>query len=337
MGYDGGCTALALHRRNWHRMTESPAVNVQDLHKSYRDGLIRRRHIDALKGVSFAVGHGEIFGLLGPNGAGKTTLIKVLLGIVRATGGGASLLGRPAGSRVGRKQVGYLPENHRIPRHHTGNSALAFFGSLSGLSQAEVRRRRGPLLAAVGLAEWGKTSIKKYSKGMLQRLGLAQAMLHDPQLLILDEPTDGVDPVGRSEMRTILQGLKAAGKTVFINSHLLQEVELVCDRVAILDRGKMLHEGPISGLTARADGDVQLVVAGAEHTVRTALGETALGLRPVGLGQFELALKVADQRAIDAAIDALRQHGISLISMSRKGQTLEEAFLSILERARRVT
>ncbi len=136
-------------------MIESSAVDVQNLRKTYRDGLLGRRRIEALSGVTFEVGHGEIFGLLGPNGAGKTTLIKVLLGIVHATGGGASLLGRSAGSRVGRKQVGYLPENHRIPRHHTGNSALAFFGGLSGMSRQEIRRRRPPLLAAVGLADWG--------------------------------------------------------------------------------------------------------------------------------------------------------------------------------------
>src|SRR4029078_5192167 len=154
-----------------------------------------------------------------------------------------------------------LPENHRIPRHHTANSALMFFGSLSGLSRAEIRRRRGPLLESVGLGEWGRTSVKKYSKGMLQRLGLAQALLHDPQLLILDEPTDGVDPVGRSEMRALLLGLKAQGKTIFINSHLLEELELVCARVAILDHGKLLYQGRLDELTMRAQPEVRFVVA----------------------------------------------------------------------------
>ncbi|MEX0676418.1 MAG: ABC transporter ATP-binding protein [Pirellulales bacterium] len=317
-------------------MTQSPAVDVRNLSKRYRDGIFGGRRIDALLGVSLSVEHGEIFGLLGPNGAGKTTLIKVLLGIVRATRGEASLLGRPAGSRSGRKQVGYLPENHRIGRHHTGNSALAFFGSLSGLSGAEIRRRRGDLLAAVGLAEWGRTPIRKYSKGMLQRLGLAQAMLHDPQLLILDEPTDGVDPVGRSEMRANLQQLKAAGKTVFINSHLLQEVELVCDRVAILDCGKLLHLGSIAELTRhRSDGEVRIVAAGPEGAIRAALAElNPAEVRPVGPGQFEMLLRGTDQAAIDRAIDRLRGQSISLVSMTRKSQTLEEAFLGILQQAR---
>jgi ABC-2 type transport system ATP-binding protein len=314
-------------------MNPAPAVDVRNLSKRYRDGVFGGRRIDALQGVSLSVERGEIFGLLGPNGAGKTTLIKVLLGIVRATRGDASLLGFPAGSRLGRKEVGYLPENHRIPRHHTGNSALAFFGSLSGLSGAEIRRRRGDLLAAVGLAEWGRTPVRKYSKGMLQRLGLAQAMLHDPQLLILDEPTDGVDPVGRSEMRAILIDLKAAGKTIFINSHLLQEVELVCDRVAILDRGSLLHQGPIAELTRRSDGDVRMVVAGDEKAIAAALADSAPVVRPLGPGVFEVLLRGKDQADIDRAIDRLRAGAISLVSMTRKSQTLEEAFLGILQQA----
>ena len=316
-------------------MTDSNAVDVRDLQKTYLDGLFGRRRIEALAGVTLDVGRGEIFGLLGPNGAGKTTLIKVLLGMVRATRGSASLLGRPAGNRLGRRQVGYLPENHRIPRHHTANSALAFFGSLSGVARGEAGRRSASLLETVGLAQWGKTSIKKYSKGMLQRLGLALAMLHDPELLILDEPTDGVDPVGRSEMRTLLLNLKAAGKTIFINSHLLQEVELVCDRVAILDRGKMLRQGRIAELTAHAESEVRVVVAGAEDAARAAAADMPnCQMRLLGPNQFELLLHAPDQSAIDRGIDRLRQGSLSLISMSPSRQTLEEAFLGILKRAR---
>lgn len=316
-------------------MNHAPAVDVRDLGKRYRDGLFGRRRIEALREVSLSVQRGEIFGLLGPNGAGKTTLIKVLLGIVRASRGEASLLGFPAGSRSGRKQVGYLPENHRIPRHHTGNSALAFFGSLSGLSRAETRRRRGDLLAAVGLAQWGRTPVRKYSKGMLQRLGLAQAMLHDPELLILDEPTDGVDPVGRSEMRAILVEQKTAGKTIFINSHLLQEVELVCDRVAILDRGSLLHVGPIAELTSQPDGEVRMTLSGDERAIRAALAESSpASVRPVGSDRLEVLLLDMDQTSLDRTVDRLRAASISLISMTRRSQTLEEAFLGILERAR---
>jgi ABC-2 type transport system ATP-binding protein len=321
-------------------MVGAQAVDVQNLRKTYRDGLLGRRRIEALAGVSLHVGRGEIFGLLGPNGAGKTTLIKVLLGLVCASEGGAKLLDRPAGSRAARRQVGYLPEHHRIPRHHTANTALAFYGNLNGLSRSEVAQKSEPLLATVGLAEWGNTSIKKYSKGMQQRLGLALAMLHDPHLLILDEPTDGVDPVGRSEMRAILLQQKAAGKTIFINSHLLQEVELVCDRVAILDRGRVLEQGSIQEVTARAENEVRLIVAGSDEQLKKALDGQALAdqvswqTRPLGAGQFEIILNVPKQTAIDGLIDRLRGSGMSLISLSPTRRTLEEAFLNILQEAR---
>jgi ABC-2 type transport system ATP-binding protein len=154
-------------------MNPSAAISVSDLCKTYRDGLLGRKKIEALQGVSLDVERGEIFGLLGPNGAGKTTLIKILLGIVRKTSGQATLLGRPAGDRQSRRKVGYLPESHRIPHHLTGNTALEYYGQLSGLSLAEIKRKRPPLLDLVGLDKWGKTSVKKYSKGMQQRLGLA--------------------------------------------------------------------------------------------------------------------------------------------------------------------
>src|SRR6185437_12539051 len=204
------------------------------------------------------------------------TLIKVLLGIVRKSGGQATLLGRPPGDRMGRRGVGYLPEGHRIPAHHTGDTALEYYGSLSGLSQREIKRRRPELLELVGLAEWGRTAVKKYSKGMLQRLGLAQAMLHDPELLILDEPTDGVDPVGRKEMRTLLRRLKEQGKTIFINSHLLQEIELVCDRVVILVKGEVRREGLVEAITERAEPEIELTLAGSERDIRSALKDYKL-------------------------------------------------------------
>ena len=316
-------------------MIERAAVDVSQVHKTYRDGLFGRRPITALGGVTLEVGRGQIFGLLGPNGAGKTTLIKVLLGIVRATAGHASLLGLPAGSRAARQHVGYLPENHRIPRHHTGQSALMFFGSLSGLSRSTIRQRTPGLLKAVGLADWGKTPVKKYSKGMLQRLGLAQAMLHDPQLLILDEPTDGVDPVGRSEMRALLGALKEQGKTIFLNSHLLQELELVCDRVAILDRGKLLYQGSLDTLTSQAEAEVRLTVAGDQQALDRALESAPpVHVQPQQINRYELTLTAAQQPLVDQLVDRLRRESLSVVSITRDRQTLEEAFLALLERSR---
>jgi ABC-2 type transport system ATP-binding protein len=311
--------------------TDAAAIVVGDLMKTYRDGWFSRRAVHALRGVSFCVGRGEIFGLLGPNGAGKTTLIKILLGIVRPSSGQASLLGRPPGDRAGRRRVGYLPENHRFPRHHTAHSALAYFGGLSGLKAQEVRSRQDEILALVGLEGWGDVSVRKYSKGMQQRLGLAQALLHDPELFILDEPTDGVDPVGRSEMRSLLLRLKKAGKTIFLNSHHLQEIELVCDRVAILQDGLVRREGRVADLTLAPHTELYLTLSGGEAAIRQAIATREVCRFEFGeTGEFVLTVRVEDQNDASALVDALRRHGVAIVALSRHRQTLEEAFLAIL-------
>lgn len=313
-------------------MPSDVAIEVESLKKTYRGGFLGRHRIEAVKGVSFQVGRGEIFGLLGPNGAGKTTVVKLLLGIVHKTGGSATLLGRPAGDLIGRRRVGYLPESHRIPRHHSGNSAMAYYGRLSGLGEGEIKKRRPGLLEKVGLAEWGKTSIKKYSKGMLQRLGLAQTMLHDPDVLILDEPTDGVDPVGRSEIRVVLRDLKEQGKTIFINSHLLQEIELICDRVVILNKGEVLSEGNVSDFTQHEAREVEFTLVGAESDIRAALGQfQILSYQEDKSGECVVTVRASVQASLDACIDGLRGNGVSIVSVSRRRQTLEEAFMSIVE------
>lgn len=312
--------------------TTSPLIDVCDVRKTYRDGFLWGKRVEALRGVSLQVGRGEIFGLLGPNGAGKTTLIKILLGIVRKSAGEARLLGRPVGLAVSRRKIGYLPEGHRFPRHLTGRTALEYYGSLSGLSVSEIRRRRSDVLEIVGLGEWGRTSVRKYSKGMLQRLGLAQAMLHDPELLILDEPTDGVDPVGRKEMREVLKRLKAEGRTIFINSHLLQEIELVCDRVAILDHGQLRRVGKIAEITERAGTEVAFTLAGMPETVRNAVAEKEIvSCDHLADGQFQLIVKVVDQAAVDGWIDLLRAAGIGIHAMVRRRLTLEQAFLELVK------
>jgi ABC-2 type transport system ATP-binding protein len=249
---------------------------------------------------------------------------------VRRTSGSAQLLGVNAGVQRGRRRVGFLPEHHRIPRHLTAYTALDYYGGLSNLSSAEVRRRRDSLLDMVGLSGWGRTAVRKFSKGMQQRLGLAQAMLHDPELLILDEPTDGVDPEGRAQMRQVLERLKAERKTIFLNSHLLQEVELVCDRVAILDRGLLRREGTIEELT-RTDGRLAVCVAGLEPAVRQALAGRALhAWLPRQDRQFEFQLDVRDQAEIDHCIDALRAAQVSIVSLAPVRDTLEDAFLAVV-------
>ena len=303
-------------------------VACRDLTKTYRDGVFGRKKVHALRGVSFDVRPGEIFGLLGPNGAGKTTLIKVLLGICRKSDGSATVLGAKAGARSARRRIGYLPEGHRLPRHLTANTALDYYGGLSGLSASEVRAKRDDLLDLVGLAKWGPTNVRKFSKGMQQRLGLAQAMLHDPDLLILDEPTDGVDPVGRADVRRVLGRLKERGKTVFLNSHLLQELELVCDRAAILRDGRVKKLGALDEL--RGGGAVILRVLGEEAAVAACVPAATVGNAGPGAdgrSRLNVDLGDADQPAVDAAVDAVRAAGASLFSLDRTKNTLEQAFL----------
>src|SRR5207248_3297636 len=206
---------------------------------------------EAMRGVSLTVERGEIFGLLGQNGAGKTTLVKILLGITRLTDGSADLLDQPAGTAAVRRHVGYLPEDHRFPDYHTGASLLDFYGALLDVPGAERRRRIPEVLELVGLRGRMDSKVRTYSKGMKQRLGVAQAIFHDPEIIFLDEPTDGVDPVGRREIRELMERLKEQDKTIFVNSHLLSEVELVCDRVAILRKGEVVRQGSVEALTAR--------------------------------------------------------------------------------------
>ncbi len=316
------------------RQDSDLAIQVDDLHKTYRHGLIFRKKVDALRGTSFQVPRGEIFGLLGPNGAGKTTMIKVLLGVVRKTSGDAYMLGRPAGDRLARRSVGYLPENHRIPRHHTGNTALEYYGRLSGMAYGDIRNRTPELLELVGLKDWGKVSVKNYSKGMQQRLGLAQALMHDPDLLILDEPTDGVDPVGRAEMRQTLRNLKDRRRTILINSHLLQEVELVCDHVAILHKGKLQQAGSISELTQNAQAALRIGIMGEEAALANALRDFSLRrVENPAPGQAFVLIDVKDQSDVDRAVDTVRAANLSIIHLAPEKRTLEEAFVQIVHDA----
>ena len=309
-------------------------VEIDNLEKTYTDGLVFRRRVDALRGASLSVRRGEIFGLLGPNGAGKTTLIKILLGIVRKTRGEATLFGRPAGDRKARRRVGYLPESHRLPRHLTANSALEYYGGLSDVPRREIRRRSPELLKLVGLEKWETTSVAKFSKGMQQRLGLAQSLLHDPDLLVLDEPTDGVDPVGRADIRRVLGQLKERGKTIFLNSHLLQELELVSDRVAILRRGRVARIGTLDEVRQLAAGgrlEVALQLEGEPDAIDSALAGFDVRKRDtVGAQRVQVIVAAENQAGIDAATDAIRRSGVSLCGLVRRQRTLEEAFIELV-------
>ena len=305
-----------------------PIVSVKDLHKVFGKSLIRRKGgFPALRGVDLEVGRGQVFGLLGPNGAGKTTLVKVLLGLTRGWTGEATLFSRPPKDARSRKRVGYLPEAHRLPPYLTGRQVMHLFGMMAGADSAEVEARIGPLLEKVNMTTSADRKIREYSKGMQQRLGLAQALVHDPELVILDEPTDGVDPVGRASIREMVLDLKARGVTVLINSHLLMEVELICDHVVIMDKGKILTRGSIDELTPKT-GAIEVDLRETPEDLEESLSDLGrnFALRD---GGFQLELNLDEQ---DALIDHLRGRGLSILSITPRRLTLEQSFIGLIKK-----
>lgn len=315
-----------------------PIVDVQDLQKSYRSfSFSGRRSVDAVRGVSLHANAGEVFGLLGPNGAGKTTLIKMLLGVVKPSGGTASLFGEPIGSSLARSRVGYLPESLRVDRHHTARSALRYYGRMSRMSASQIGARSDELLQLVGLTGRDRESVRRFSKGMYQRLGLAQALMHDPDLLVLDEPTDGLDPVGRNEVRKVIERLRDAGKTIFLNSHILQEVELVCSRVAILSKGTLQGIGTIDELSNSDQHQLEVLIpqdetGKAEPDWGAVFGDQkSLHVKPNETGDhFVLAIDIVDQDQIDWVVDKLRRSNLSISGLKVKRESLEQTFMRLV-------
>ncbi len=291
-------------------------LETRDLRKRYRK-------IEALAGVSLNVKEGEIYGLLGQNGAGKTTLIKIMLGIVSGWQGEALLLGEVAGTAYVRARVGYLPEDHLFPNYHTGYSLLNYYGELLGVPRRTLNARIPEMLKLVGIADRMNYKIRTYSKGMKQRLGIAQALLHEPDVIFLDEPTDGVDPVGRRDIRELLLKLKQRGCTIFINSHLLGEVELICDRVAIMRKGRLIREGDVASLT-RQKGCFLIGLAPGETF--PAAEVRGLGYAMVPLGE-RWEVQITEGQTIDPVVDMLRTQGLHLRHLVEKRQTLEDLFL----------
>lgn len=288
------------------------------------------KKVKALQNVSLIVQSGKIFGLLGPNGAGKTTFVKILLGILYPTSGSAYLFDTNVQNPKSRTRVGYLPENHRFPEFLTGGAFLDYCGRLSGMKDKNKRLQSAEeLLKQVKMLEWKKTRTKKYSKGMLQRLGLAQALLHDPDLIFLDEPTDGVDPIGRKEIRDLLLNLKEQGKTIFLNSHLLSEVEMVCDEVAILNKGTLVTQGSVFDLTTskqRYKIDVTIDNSDLVQQIK----EKVLS---VNAQNGSLELEVSGTEQLNEIIDLLRQNSLLIRGIAPFKQTLEESFFQAIQSA----
>src|SRR5271165_3461823 len=306
--------------------TDEYAIETDSLRKIYRSRW-SGREVRAVDGLSLRVRRGATFGLLGANGAGKTTFVKMLLSAVNPTSGSALVFGRPAALPEARRGIGYLPENHRFPTYLTGESMLDFYAALSGM-EASARRKRIPeLLELVGLAGQGPIRLGKYSKGMLQRVGLAQALMHHPNLLILDEPSDGVDPVGRRHIREILAALEEKGVTIFINSHLLVEVELFCREVAILHQGKVALSGKVKDLTAGKG--YRLTAAQVPEQLQDQLrAKASSAAARDGVVDYQFP----SREEANAALDLLRAEHCEIEALVPTTSTLEDVFVRTVDK-----
>jgi ABC-2 type transport system ATP-binding protein len=303
------------------------SIETNNLTKIYTSSF-GKKNVQALTDLSLSVEGGSIFGLLGPNGAGKTTLIKILLGITFPTSGSANILNENISNYKIKSKVGYLPENHKYPSYLTGGNVLKFFGKLNGLEGNSFEKKIDELLDLVKLSKWKKTKVKAYSKGMMQRLGLAQTLINDPELIFLDEPTDGVDPIGRKEIRDILLDLKSRSKTIFLNSHLLSEVELITDRVGILNKGKLLREGTVKEFTEKKE----------EYTINVqddfppgTLADLEKEINFSKIKPDSYTVKVTDIKELNRVIDFTRNKGILIKEIIPLKSTLEEMFISLIQ------
>jgi ABC-2 type transport system ATP-binding protein len=304
-------------------------VRVEGLVKDFRPGLgLRAKRV--LDGITFSVHENEIFGFVGPNGAGKTTTLKTLMGLIRPTAGTASILGHDIRESAFRKHVGFLPEVSYFYDYLTGIEFLDFYARLSGVPRGDRPDRIAKLLGWVGLSHAGDARLRTYSKGMLQRIGIAQALVHDPQVVFLDEPMSGLDPLGRKEIRDLILRLRTDGKTVFMNTHILSDVEMVCDRVAIIVQGRIRYEGRIEDFIAEGQQKADVVLAQVPAELATLL-EEQLGAELRGHGQHVEA-RVSEKRVNDV-LRAAMDSGAQIVGVTPVRVSLETIFLETVEDA----
>ena len=302
------------------------AIRLEALTKDYPVGFWRPRPVRALDAVSLDVEPGEVLGFLGPNGAGKTTTLKLLMQLIYPTSGRAEILGRPAGDVEARRRLGYLPELPYFYDNLTAEELLVYFGGLFGLSAADARSRSATLLDRVGLGAARRRRLRKYSKGMLQRVGIAQALVNDPEVVFLDEPMSGLDPVGRRDTRELIRELRDEGRTVFFSSHILSDAEAICSRVAILVQGRLVASGRLADLAFEILG-WELIVTGTDDGALSALGLDVV--TTVGDGRFVIDLPV--DRPPDQLLPELGRRGLRVVSLTPRHESLEEYFMRLVE------
>ena len=304
-----------------------PAIETFGLEKTYTVGFWRKRPRCALHPLNLAVEEGEVFGYLGPNGAGKTTTLKLLMGLVYPTAGSAKILGLPVNDPRVKAQIGFLPEQPYFYDYLTARELLEYYAQLSAVEARERSRRVAAVLDRVGLNDVGGVQLRKFSKGMLQRVGIAQAILHEPRLVFLDEPMSGLDPIGRREVRDLMESLKHEGKTIFFSTHILSDAEALCDRVAILHKGELRSIGVIADLTSSVRGKVEVMWQGSVVPP----GIRSLNAECHQTGEMARAIVAEDQ--LDSAIDALRRANLKLVSVTPVRATLEDYFVEKLSPA----
>jgi ABC-2 type transport system ATP-binding protein len=304
-----------------------PAIEILGLEKTYLVGFWRKRPRQALRPLHLQIEEGEIFGFLGPNGAGKTTTLKLLMGLVFPTAGSARILGSDWTDPAVKSRIGFLPEQPYFYDYLTAHELLEYYAQLSGVPSKQRKQRVEAVLERVKLRDVRGVQLRKFSKGMLQRVGIAQAIVHDPKLLFFDEPMSGLDPMGRREVRDLMEQLKQEGKTVFFSTHILSDAEALCDRVAIIDKGELRGVGAVDDLTSGVRGKVEVIWQGTQIPA---------SIKAMGAQCYVTADKVRailDENQQDAAIDALRRERLRLVSVTPVRTSLETYFVEKLRHA----
>lgn len=300
------------------------ALRIRDVHKSFPSEFTRKRH-PVLKGISLDVPKGEIFGYLGPNGAGKTTTLKCILGLIFPEKGDIQILGHPHLSLKAKEKIGFLPENPYFYDYLTAEEFLRFYCQLHRIPAREQSQRIQDLIRIVGLKTAASMQLRKYSKGMLQRIGLAQALLNEPELVLLDEPLGGLDPLGRKEMRDIIGHLRDEGRTVFLSSHILQDIEMICDRVAVIINGVIVSEGVLDDLIKQKVLFTEATVSGIQPEVLKKLGES---LHKRG---DQTLIKIYDQEKIALLLELAHEQGGRIHALVPRHQSLEDIFVGMVK------
>ena len=306
-------------------MSMQPSIRIEELTKDFSIGFWRRRPYRALDRLTLDIGQGEVFGFLGPNGAGKTTTLKLLMQLIYPTSGRAEILGRPVGAMASRQRIGYLPENPSFYDYLTAEELLGYFGQLFGYSAAERRKRVTALLDRVGIGAERKLQLRKFSKGMIQRVGIAQALLNDPEVIFLDEPMSGLDPLGRRDVRALILELRDQGRTIFFSSHILADAEALCRRVAVVAGGRLAASGTLTDILAFQIRGWELVVSNVAPEVLARVTPAVQRTTEISPGRYALELSL--DQGPERVLGDLMAAGAGLISLNPLRDTLEDFFM----------